>query len=588
MQQQNEAEIRQNLLEQLDWQIAERNDEKVAQALYAGEPVDGVHTLDEAGLLDEFFAFLESSKILEFWKSYEISALQRIFLPTITFVLLYGSRILFGIESMNALPVLLFSNVAAMTLIGFNAQVVREGMTKRGEQQRTGKRPYALMDAQTLAETICKSSVQELEQLFNGTIHCLARFGLFMAEVMVAIDGSKIITSANFAGCGCLSVSETKRTRQGAQVQVVELLFGWRLIALLDLTTLIPLAMKVVQIQVHESPHLIALVKQAQVNLAPYSRIVSVVADRAYLDGGDLYELTQMKIRFVLIAKTNLAVYATTLFKSVESSQVHERSQTVNEGHGCNQSQKTLLTRIQVVTDLRTWDTYRPPAESGKHLRFADRPALNAIIVRMWNNTLLEKPRIYLTNGPVDLPWQIIDLYDDRSWIENGLFRNTKQFWTLTRWFPKRNAAGVSTHLTFVLLFTAVATAYRLWAKSNATQSPLPSQPAKHFTFHTRQHPAADALPDLAPAISSTHLSMTTPDSQIPPFSHHLLAGQGPSRWRQELIALNRDKLIVFSGNSYGIFDIPIFLTLTHVPFRLPPEFGSPTDILARYGILLE
>ena len=70
MQQQNEAKLEQNLLEQLDWQVAERNDEKVAQALYAGEPVDGVHTLDEAGLLDEFFAFLESSEILEFWKRY--------------------------------------------------------------------------------------------------------------------------------------------------------------------------------------------------------------------------------------------------------------------------------------------------------------------------------------------------------------------------------------------------------------------------------------------------------------------------------------------------------------------------------------
>ena len=56
---QTTTEIRQNLIAQLDWQVAERDDERVAKLLYAGEKADGVHTLDAAGLLDEFFAFLE-------------------------------------------------------------------------------------------------------------------------------------------------------------------------------------------------------------------------------------------------------------------------------------------------------------------------------------------------------------------------------------------------------------------------------------------------------------------------------------------------------------------------------------------------
>ena len=48
------------------------------------------------------------------------------------FVLLYGTRVLFGIASSNALPALLFSNVAAMTLIGFNAHQVAAGLSTRG------------------------------------------------------------------------------------------------------------------------------------------------------------------------------------------------------------------------------------------------------------------------------------------------------------------------------------------------------------------------------------------------------------------------------------------------------------------------
>lgn len=60
-------------------------------------------------------------------------------------------------------------------------------MTTLGQSQRTGQRTYVLMDLQTLAETICKSTAEELEKLFNGTIACLVRFGIFTVEVMVAI-----------------------------------------------------------------------------------------------------------------------------------------------------------------------------------------------------------------------------------------------------------------------------------------------------------------------------------------------------------------------------------------------------------------
>ena len=109
----------------------------------AVEAVDAVHTLDEAGLLDGFFAFLQETGVMAVWQAFRIDGVQRIFLPTIYFVLLYGTRVLFGIESSNALPALLFSNVAVMTLLGFNATAVAAGMTTRGQSRRTGKRPYA-------------------------------------------------------------------------------------------------------------------------------------------------------------------------------------------------------------------------------------------------------------------------------------------------------------------------------------------------------------------------------------------------------------------------------------------------------------
>jgi hypothetical protein len=118
----------------------------------------------------------------------------------------------------------------------------------------------------------------------------------------------------------------------------------------------------------------------------------------------------------------------------------------------------------------------------------------------MWRNHEQQNgPRIYLTNGPVDDPWAVIDLYDDRSWIENGLFRNSKQFFTLTRWFPKRSAAGVRSHLTFVMLMLSTATAYRLWDKAQVTAHQLPATPAKtakSVTHRIVNRQTGEILPD--------------------------------------------------------------------------------------------
>jgi hypothetical protein len=601
---QTAADIRENLAEQLDWRFAERNDAAVAQALHRGEAVDAVHTLDEVGLLDGFFVFLKESQVMTHWLSFALEAVQRVFLPAIYFVLLYGTRVLFGIESTNALPALLFSNVAVMTLIGFNARQVAQGLTQRGAQLRTEASDYALMDPQTLASTICKASAHELEHLFNGTIHCLAAFGVLMAEAMVAVDGTQVATTKLFQGCGCLRVTKRKRDAQGLQVRETKLVFGWRLIALIDLVTLIPVAIKIVQIQDQEAPYLVELVKQAQANLAPYSRIRWLVVDRAYVDGPTLYALDQMGITFIVIAKSNMAARHTALALSVRTP-LYRRVETVRHGHGRQAWTEEWVTCIQAVTGIRSWRSYRPPQVPGQRLLWRDRPALNAVIVTLWRNRQPgnDGARVYLTNGSVANPWAIVDGYDDRSWIENGLFRNSKQFWRLTRWFPEKTEAGVRSHLTFVMVMFAVATAYRLWDKAQAGRAVPAHQVEDHQIETTTYHLVAAHTGEIvdvpAPGPQPpTHLASTVmfqpqsetketgqADQPVDVLAHSLLAGQGVARWRRQLIRENRDKVIVFIGQQYGIFDTHELLVLSGVPVRnLPPELGSPEDVLRRYG----
>ncbi len=133
--------------ERLNWKLACRDDAKVAQGLYAGEAIEEMHELSDAGLLDEFFVFLEEVGILRAFEQISLPGVKRVLVPTVQFVLLYFLKVLFGGESMNELPRVLFSNLALMELVGFNAQQCEHGLTKRGDGQRKTKKKQGPLTA---------------------------------------------------------------------------------------------------------------------------------------------------------------------------------------------------------------------------------------------------------------------------------------------------------------------------------------------------------------------------------------------------------------------------------------------------------
>ena len=99
--------------ERLNWKVAWRDDAKVAEGLYAGEAIEEMHELSDAGLLDEFFVFLEEVGILRAFEQVSVPGVKRVLVPTVQFVLLYFLKVLFGSESMNELPRVLISSLGA-------------------------------------------------------------------------------------------------------------------------------------------------------------------------------------------------------------------------------------------------------------------------------------------------------------------------------------------------------------------------------------------------------------------------------------------------------------------------------------------
>jgi len=104
--------------ERLVWQAATRDDARVARALHAGEDVDAIHELSEAGLLAGFFHFLDVRGVREEIGATHLPGQERVLIPLVQMVVLSLLKVLLGIPALNALPALLLSTVALMTLVG--------------------------------------------------------------------------------------------------------------------------------------------------------------------------------------------------------------------------------------------------------------------------------------------------------------------------------------------------------------------------------------------------------------------------------------------------------------------------------------
>ncbi len=544
------GEARSVVQQRLNWQVASRDDTKVGQALYAGEPIEEMHQLSDAGLLDEFFVFLKELGMLEAFAQVSVTGVKRTLVPTVQFVLLYFLKVLLGGESMHELPRVLFSDLALMELVGFNAHQCANGLTKRGDASRLTKKKQGPLTAQCLADNICKIPQEEMERLFNRMVQLLAQRGLFSGQLVVALDGSKLPTPSSYEGGGTLKQTRSVKVK-GQKEAVTEeyYLYGWKILVLIEVQTRLPLAMKLVKIQEYEGKWLVPLLEQAQHNLGTHAHIETIVVDRGYLDGEDLWRVHQKGVLFVICGKASMAVTQDAQGLA-RGERVSVRERVVRRGHGKSARDQRLRTELVGIEALTSYDQYGDAADTQYAHRkdYVGQP-INAVVVRKWENRVpTTGGTVYLTNGAVRDPFVVFDTYDGRSVIENGIFKEGKYPWHLLN-FPKRTEAAVVVHGYLTLLVMGLTTAFRLWQKQQAS----------------------------------------TPTAQtevLPTLSSALLGGEGIARWRKRLREENRDKIIVFIGQDYGIFHLAEFAVLTHLPIRiLPSSLGSPQAVLLRFGI---
>jgi Transposase DDE domain len=535
---QTHDEITQNLAERLCWEAARRDDSRVARRLYRKQLVDGVYRLDEGALLDDFFHFLQAIGVMALLQEAHGAAIHRQMVPFVQYVLVYGVKTLFGIESINALPSLLFSDEALMHLVGFNAQQVRQGICQRGATKRQGERLPGPICPDTLANNIVKWNLRDLEAVFNGSIRALAKAGVFGAKVTGIADGTDLETTERYTGCGQVTRKVRLEDTRGRMHEIEVTVYGWKVLLLIDAATKMPLAVKVGQINEHETLWTRALVTQARLNLQGYAQLHKVVFDKGFLDGVTLWWLDQQEITFVVPAKTNMAVTADARAQAAadEGLTVGRRVHTVRHGQGKTARTERLETEVVGITGLTTYDQYGTP-EHGRQQNRRDFQAnpINAVVVRQWRGKDYGPggKTVFLTNASVAKPLQPFEDYDDRSLIENCCIKEAKQQWELAH-PPQKHDRAVRVHVVFTLLLFALATAYRLQCEREARgEEPV-----------------------------------------------------GWQRWRRQLLEQTRDKVIVFAQGHYGIFHLAEYSLLVGVKRKdVPPEIGSRQQVLAKHRL---
>jgi len=348
-------------------------------------------------------------------------------------------------------------------------------------------------------------------------------------------DGTDLETTEGDPGGG--QATRTRRladTRgQGHELEVT--VSGWQARLRIDAVTTIPLAVNVVPMQTPAALWPRALVIQARAHWAGSACLSTVVLERGFVAGTDLWGLAPQGIRLVVPANENRAVTAAARARAAagEGGTVGQRGHMVRHGPGRTASRERLEPAVVGITGLTTYEPDGTEAHGRHHHRrdFAPHPS-HVVVVRTWQGRAYGPGgnTVFLTHAAVPQPWQPCDDAADRSLMEHCCRKAAKPPWDVQQ-PPQHTARAVRGHVTCTRLLFALATAYRL----------------------PREREALGAEPG------------------------------GWQRWRRQLQEHNRDTLIVLAGGYDGILPVAEYSLLLGVKLKdAPPGIGTLPAILAR------
>ena len=431
-----------------------RNQRAVAKRLLAGEVsmVGGTGW----GFVEPFLAFLGE---MGFYEIIQIDGEKfiRKMMGVSLLILTYEVKVLLGLSGMNCVGKTLFRDKALLKLIGYTSRQLEEGFCQRGNAEK--QKP---LHKNVLADMVEKLTLKELSQVFNRSIQRLVEKDVFReSEGHLALDATDLETTQRYRGAGKKTKTERKWSRkEKKEVEIETVVYGFKLLALYDVHLRLVVAVKIVQIQEHESQFTRELLQQGIQNLG-VGAIKVLLIDRGFLDGLTLWQIKNVEhVDFIIPSKTNMRV--TEDGRAFLKQKPDGQYIFADERPGTGLEQEGHIKLIG-VKGLTTYDQYGDEEHQKLMNRsdFEGNP-LNAVVVTEFNHRIYpcDKAKVFLTSLPVNDVLAVIDLYDLRSLIENTLFRELKQGWFIAC-FPKKTNQAVQGHVFLTILVFNLTNAFR-------------------------------------------------------------------------------------------------------------------------------
>jgi len=343
----------------------------------------------------------------------------------------------------------------------------------------------------------------------------------FITDIDYIMDDTPLETTEKCKGRGRKTVMEKRWTKKNGIVEIPVTTYGFKLLALRGVKSRQIVAAKVIKINDDARRYVLPLLRQAIKNIGK-DKIKLLLADRGFIDGEILWELKhKLKIDFIVPLKTDMRITADA--RGLRNTEIEKK---IYRAENKNLS-------VVGIKGLTSYDHYGDEEHNQKDKFSKDFKGnrINVVMVTKWDDKDYApgKEKVFLTTLQINRPLQIIDKYDLRSLIENTTFRELKQGWLINK-VPKKTRRGVTSHAILTVCMYNMTNAYR------------------------------------------TELG-------------EILAEKGVRRWRIQTYSETRNKIVIISGEYYGIFDIEELMILVGKPpggflTANPDKFKKDYDLI--------
>ena len=330
----------------------------------------------------------------------------------------------------------------------------------------------------------------------------------FIKDSDYIMDDTPLETTEKCKGRGKKTVMEKRLTKENGIVEIPVTTYGFKLLAIRGVKSRQIVAAKIININEDAREYTLKLLKQAIKNIGK-DKIKLLLIDRGFIDGIILWKIKHnLGIDFIIPLKTDMRITANA--RGLRDTEI--------KGKIYRAARKDIS--VIGIKGLTSYDQYGDAEHNQKDKFSKDFKGnkINAVMVTEWDGKEYPqgKEKVFLTTLQINRPLQIIDKYDLRSLIENETFRELKQGWLINK-VQKKTRNGVTSHAILTLCMYNMTNAYRT---------------------------------DIGERLTET----------------------GIRRFRQQTWAETRNKIVIVSGDYYGIFDIEELLLLIGKP---PDEFWS-------------